>query len=171
VFSLSIVVKLMSNHFAGMVFAWKQDVAKSNWPKSKHQQQFGKSNTTRDQCGTLMRAHNTDKTSINDACLGHVTWRKRSGGYISRIFRLEEKLFIYVQIKQSIFECKFGNLQQKLFLKISQWQQWLGWTWNKLDPWSYMIRWHIYVNGPLNNLWPWFAHYITHLFYLLASIC
>ncbi len=103
VFSLSIVVKLMWKHFPCMVFAWKQDVAKSNWPKSIHQQQFGKSNTTRDQCGTLMCVHNTNKTSINDACLGHVTWRKRSGGCISKISKLQAKLFIYVQIKQSIF--------------------------------------------------------------------
>ncbi len=103
VFSFSIVVKLMLKHFVGMVFAWKQDFAKSNWPKSKHQQQFGKSNTTRDQCGTLMCVHKTNKTSINDACLGHVTWGKGSGGCISRISRLQEKLFIYVQIKQAIF--------------------------------------------------------------------
>ncbi len=103
VFSLSIVVKLMWKHFAGMVLPWKQDVAKSNWPKSKHQQQFEMSNTTCDQCGTIMCANNTNKTSINDACLGHVTWRKRSGGCISRISRLREKIFIYIQMKQSIF--------------------------------------------------------------------
>jgi len=117
-----------------------------------------------------MRAHNTNKTSINDACLGHVTWRKRSGGCISRIFRFEEKLFIYVQIKQSIFECKFGNLQHKLFFRTSQHQQWLGWTWNKLDPCSYMIWWHIYVYGPLNNLWPWFACTLHNTFVLSFGI-
>jgi hypothetical protein len=29
--------------------------------------------------------------SINDACLGHVTWKKRSGGWISKISRFQAK--------------------------------------------------------------------------------
>jgi len=95
----SIVVKLMLKHSATMVFAWKQDVAKFNWPKSKHQLQCAKSNTTCDQCGTLMCAHNIDKMSINDACLDHVTWRKRSGGCIWKTSRFHAKLIIYVQIE------------------------------------------------------------------------
>jgi len=98
-FPFSIVVKLMLKKFASMVFAWKQDVAKSNWPKSKHQLQCAKSNTMCDQCGTLMCAHSTNKMSTNDACLDHVTWRKRSGGCILKISRFQAKLFNYVQIK------------------------------------------------------------------------
>jgi hypothetical protein len=89
--AFSIVVEQMLNFLASLLFAWKQDVAKSNWPKSKHSHQFKKSNTC-DQCDILMCANNTNKMSIN-VSLGMLfgekeTWRLhfKNSSFQARLF-------------------------------------------------------------------------------------